>query len=141
MKHASGGMSIRRRGEVSPERRYKAHLSGKGLPRPSGSECILAEVSFRVFFFFLTLKNKHFCSSQISTFLKAKEYAELPQVSEKKKKKARIKICRISSYIYPSSSSLCFSVQYTQRHTYTHSIHTTTQASEKKGPFHLKYNR
>ena len=96
---------------------------------------------FSGFFFFLTLKNKHFCSSQISTFLKAKEYAELPQVSEKKKKKARIKICRISSYIYPSSSSLCFSVQYTQRHTYTHSIHTTTQASEKKGPFHLKYNR
>ena len=140
MKHASGGMSIRRHGEVSPERRYKAHLPGKGLPRPSGSECILAEVSFR-FCFFLTLKNKHFCSSQISTFLKAKEYAELPQVSEKKKKKARIKICRISSYIYPSSSSLCFSVQYTQRYTYTHSIHTTTQASEKKGPFHLKYNR
>lgn len=38
--------------EVSPERRYKKHLPGKGLPRPGWSECILAEVSFRFFFFF-----------------------------------------------------------------------------------------
>ena len=75
------------------------------------------------FLFFLTLKNKHFCSSQISIFLKAKEYAELPQVSEKKKSKAIIKICRISSCIYPSSSSLSFSIQYTQRYTHTEYIY------------------
>ena len=121
MKRESGGMSIRRQGDVSPERRYKAHLPGKGLPRPSGSECILAEVSF--FFFFLTLKNKHFCSSQISAFLKAKEYAELPQVSEKKINKAIIKICRISSCICPSNSSLCFSIKYTQRYTHIEYIY------------------
>lgn len=116
MKRASGGMSIRRHGDVSPERRYKAHLPGKGLPRPNGSECILAEVSF-LFFFFLTLKNKHFCSSQISTFLKAKEYVEFPQVSEKKKNKARIKICRISSYIY---------LPLQLQPLFLHSVHTKT---------------
>lgn len=76
-----------------------------------------------LFFFFLTLKNKHFCSSQISTFLKAKEYAELPQVSEKKINKAIIKICRISSCICPSNSSLCFSIQYTQRYTHIEYIY------------------
>lgn len=70
-----------------------------------------------LFFFFLTLKNKHFCSSQISTFLKAKEYAEFPQVSEKKKNKARIKICRISSYIY---------LPLQLQPLFLHSVHTKT---------------
>ena len=41
---------------------------------------------FLFFFFFLTLKNKHFCSSQISTFLKAQEYAELPPSIREKEK-------------------------------------------------------
>lgn len=121
MKHASGGMSIRRHGEVSPERRYKAHLPGKGLPRPSGSECILAEVSFR-FFFFKLWRINIFAPLKYQHFLKPKNMLSSPKYQRKRKRKQELKFVGFLHIFTPPA--LAFVSPFsTHKDTHTHTAY------------------
>lgn len=85
MKNRGGGMSIRRCGDVLPEEDIKFISLAKDLIDQVEQNAYL----LKFFVSFLTLKNKHFCSSlKYQHFLKLKNMESSPQVSEKEKNKA-----------------------------------------------------
>lgn len=63
-----------------------------------------------------------------------------PKYQRKRKIKQELKFVEFLHISIPPA--LAFVSPFsTHKDTHTQSIYTTIQASEKKGPFHLKYNR